>query len=70
MQLAVHLARQLARQAGHRLELLARGGEDRVGGAEVPPRYMKAGQHCRIQIEGLGEIDNLVIDEPESTKLP
>jgi hypothetical protein len=31
---------------------------------------MKAGQHCRIEIEGLGEINNLVIDEPQSTALP
>jgi len=31
---------------------------------------MKAGQRCRIQIEGLGEINNPIIDEPESTTLP
>jgi 2-keto-4-pentenoate hydratase/2-oxohepta-3-ene-1,7-dioic acid hydratase in catechol pathway len=51
-------------------DILSTGTPAGVGGATVPPRYMKAGQRCRIQIEGLGEIDNLVIDEPESTTLP
>lgn len=51
-------------------DILSTGTPAGVGGAEVPPRYLKAGQHCRIQIEGLGEINNRVIDEPESTKLP
>jgi hypothetical protein len=31
---------------------------------------MRAGQRCRIEIEGLGEIDNPVIDEPDTTTLP
>jgi 2-keto-4-pentenoate hydratase/2-oxohepta-3-ene-1,7-dioic acid hydratase in catechol pathway len=51
-------------------DILSTGTPAGVGGAAVPPRYMKAGQRCRIEIEGLGEIDNLVIDEPESTTLP
>jgi 2-keto-4-pentenoate hydratase/2-oxohepta-3-ene-1,7-dioic acid hydratase in catechol pathway len=51
-------------------DILSTGTPAGVGGAQVPPRYMKAGQRCRIAIEGLGEINNLVIDEPESTTLP
>jgi 2-keto-4-pentenoate hydratase/2-oxohepta-3-ene-1,7-dioic acid hydratase in catechol pathway len=51
-------------------DILSTGTPAGVGGAQVPPRYMKAGQRCRIQIEGLGEINNPVIDEPESTTLP
>ncbi len=51
-------------------DILSTGTPAGVGGAQVPPRYMKAGQRCRIEIEGLGEINNLVIDEPESTTLP
>jgi len=51
-------------------DILSTGTPAGVGGAQVPPRYMKAGQHCRIEIEGLGEINNLVIDEPQSTTLP
>jgi len=51
-------------------DILSTGTPAGVGGAQVPPRYMKAGQRCRIEIEGLGEINNLVIDEPQSTTLP
>src|SRR5882672_1793960 len=51
-------------------DILSTGTPAGVGGAQVPPRYMTAGQHCRIEIEGLGEINNLVIDEPPSTTLP
>jgi 2-keto-4-pentenoate hydratase/2-oxohepta-3-ene-1,7-dioic acid hydratase in catechol pathway len=51
-------------------DVLSTGTPAGVGGAQVPPRYMKAGQRCRIDIEGLGEINNLVIDEPDSTVLP
>jgi len=51
-------------------DILSTGTPAGVGGAQVPTRYMKAGQRCRIQIEGLGEINNPIIDEPESTTLP
>jgi 2-keto-4-pentenoate hydratase/2-oxohepta-3-ene-1,7-dioic acid hydratase in catechol pathway len=51
-------------------DLLSTGTPAGVGGAQVPPRYMKAGQRCRVEIEGLGFIDNAVIDEPDSTALP
>jgi 2-keto-4-pentenoate hydratase/2-oxohepta-3-ene-1,7-dioic acid hydratase in catechol pathway len=51
-------------------DLLSTGTPAGVGGAQVPPRYLKAGQRCRIAIEGVGEIDNPVIDEPDSTVLP
>jgi 2-keto-4-pentenoate hydratase/2-oxohepta-3-ene-1,7-dioic acid hydratase in catechol pathway len=51
-------------------DLLSTGTPAGVGGAQVPPRYMRAGQRCRIEIEGLGEIDNPVIDEPDTTTLP
>jgi 2-keto-4-pentenoate hydratase/2-oxohepta-3-ene-1,7-dioic acid hydratase in catechol pathway len=51
-------------------DILSTGSPAGVGSAEVPPRYLKAGQRCRIEIEGLGEINNLIIDEPESTKMP
>jgi 2-keto-4-pentenoate hydratase/2-oxohepta-3-ene-1,7-dioic acid hydratase in catechol pathway len=51
-------------------DILSTGSPAGVGSAEVPPRYLKARQRCRIEIEGLGEINNPVIDEPESTKFP
>jgi 2-keto-4-pentenoate hydratase/2-oxohepta-3-ene-1,7-dioic acid hydratase in catechol pathway len=51
-------------------DLLSTGTPAGVGGAQIPPRYMRAGQRCRIEIEGLGEIDNPIIDEPDTTTLP
>src|SRR4030088_39180 len=51
-------------------DILSTGTPAGVGGAQVPPRYMKAGERCRIEIEGLCEIDNPVIDEPDTTTLP
>jgi 2-keto-4-pentenoate hydratase/2-oxohepta-3-ene-1,7-dioic acid hydratase in catechol pathway len=51
-------------------DILSTGTPAGVGGAQVPPRYMQTGQRCRVAIEGLGEINNLVINEPQSTTLP
>lgn len=51
-------------------DILSTGSPAGVGGAEKPPRYLKAGQRCRIEIEGLGVIDNPIIDEPASTQQP
>jgi 2-keto-4-pentenoate hydratase/2-oxohepta-3-ene-1,7-dioic acid hydratase in catechol pathway len=51
-------------------DILSTGSPAGVGSAEVPPRYLKAGQRCRIEIQGLGNINNLIVDEPESTKMP
>ena len=51
-------------------DILSTGTPAGVGGAQVPPRYLKAGQRCRIEIEGLGAIDNPMIDEPLSTVSP
>ena len=51
-------------------DVLSTGTPAGVGGAQVPPRYMRAGQRCRVEIEGLGEINNPVIDEPDSTAVP
>jgi 2-keto-4-pentenoate hydratase/2-oxohepta-3-ene-1,7-dioic acid hydratase in catechol pathway len=51
-------------------DILSTGTPAGVGGAQVPPRYLKAGQRCRIEIEGLGAIDNPMIDEPLSTASP
>jgi len=51
-------------------DILSTGTPAGVGGAQVPPRYMKAGQRCRVEIEGLGAIDNPIVNEPESTRLP
>lgn len=35
-----------------------------VGASRKPPQFMKAGDVCRIEISGLGVLENPVIDEP------
>jgi 2-keto-4-pentenoate hydratase/2-oxohepta-3-ene-1,7-dioic acid hydratase in catechol pathway len=35
-----------------------------VDAAMVPPRYLKLGDSVRIDIEGLGAIENTVVAEP------
>jgi 2-keto-4-pentenoate hydratase/2-oxohepta-3-ene-1,7-dioic acid hydratase in catechol pathway len=50
-------------------DILCTGTPAGVGGAQVPPLYMKAGQRCRVQIDGLGAIDNPIIEEPATTTM-
>jgi 2-keto-4-pentenoate hydratase/2-oxohepta-3-ene-1,7-dioic acid hydratase in catechol pathway len=35
-----------------------------------PPAYLKVGDRVRVAVEGLGEIENVVVAEPETTALP
>jgi len=45
-------------------DILTTGSPAGVGGAMRPPRYLKAGDVVRIEIEGIGHIENRVIPEP------
>lgn len=45
-------------------DLLTTGTPAGVGGAMRPPRYLQAGDVCRIEIEGIGHIENRVVPEP------
>ncbi len=45
-------------------DILATGTPHGVAAAYDPPRWLKVGQTVRIEIEGLGYIENRVIDEP------
>jgi 2-keto-4-pentenoate hydratase/2-oxohepta-3-ene-1,7-dioic acid hydratase in catechol pathway len=45
-------------------DLIYTGTPGGVGMAMKPPRYLKAGDRVRIEIERLGAIENPVIDEP------
>jgi 2-keto-4-pentenoate hydratase/2-oxohepta-3-ene-1,7-dioic acid hydratase in catechol pathway len=45
-------------------DILATGTPVGSGSSFSPPRYLQAGQSVRIEIEGLGHIENLVIPEP------
>lgn len=45
-------------------DLLATGTPSGVGAGRTPPRWLKAGERVRIEIESLGHIENEVIPEP------
>jgi 2-keto-4-pentenoate hydratase/2-oxohepta-3-ene-1,7-dioic acid hydratase in catechol pathway len=46
-------------------DLVATGTPAGVGMAMDPPRWLAAGDVVRIEIEGLGALENRVVDEPE-----
>jgi 2-keto-4-pentenoate hydratase/2-oxohepta-3-ene-1,7-dioic acid hydratase in catechol pathway len=46
-------------------DILTTGCPAGVGGAMQPPRYLKVGDVCRVEIEGIGYIENRVVPEPQ-----
>jgi len=48
-------------------DVIATGTPSGVGIAMTPPRFLAAGDVVRIEIEGIGAIENRVIDEPADT---
>jgi 2-keto-4-pentenoate hydratase/2-oxohepta-3-ene-1,7-dioic acid hydratase in catechol pathway len=42
-------------------DILSTGSPAGVGGAMQPPRYLKIGDVCRVEIEGIGHIQNRVV---------
>ncbi|MAG31877.1 MAG: hypothetical protein CL908_13395 [Deltaproteobacteria bacterium] len=48
-------------------DVISTGTPGGVGIAQKPPALLKAGDVVKIAIDGLGEIENAVIDEPENT---
>ena len=49
-------------------DILCTGTPAGVGQGFEPPRFLKAGQRVRVEIEGLGAIDNEVVPEPADTR--
>jgi 2-keto-4-pentenoate hydratase/2-oxohepta-3-ene-1,7-dioic acid hydratase in catechol pathway len=45
-------------------DILATGTPSGVGGMMSPPQFLKVGDVVRVEIEGLGAIENRVIEEP------
>ena len=45
-------------------DLIATGTPSGVGAAMVPPCYVKVGDVMRVEIDGIGHIENIVIPEP------
>jgi 2-keto-4-pentenoate hydratase/2-oxohepta-3-ene-1,7-dioic acid hydratase in catechol pathway len=40
-----------------------------VGGGFDPPRWLKAGDRVRVEIDGIGAIENQIVPEPETTRI-
>ena len=50
-------------------DLIFTGTPGGVALAMQPQAWMKHGDICRVEIEGLGTLENPIIDEPDSTVL-
>jgi len=48
-------------------DVIATGTPSGVGISMKPPRLLKGGDVVRIEIEGIGEIENPIIEEPADT---
>jgi 2-keto-4-pentenoate hydratase/2-oxohepta-3-ene-1,7-dioic acid hydratase in catechol pathway len=64
--LVEHLSTAFSLEPG---DVVATGTPSGVGMAMKPPRFLVAGDVVRIEIEGLGQIENPAIPEPEDTVL-
>lgn len=49
----------------HPGDLISTGTPSGVGAAMKPPRFLSPGDVMRVEIEGIGHIENTVIDEPD-----
>ena len=62
--LVEHLTQAFTLEPG---DVITTGTPGGVGMAMKPPRFLQAGDRVRIEIEGLGALENHVIDEPPDT---
>jgi 2-keto-4-pentenoate hydratase/2-oxohepta-3-ene-1,7-dioic acid hydratase in catechol pathway len=62
--LVEHLSKAFTLEVG---DVIPTGTSSGVGIAMKPPRLLEVGDVVRIAIEGIGEIENAVIEEPAST---
>ena len=62
--LVEHLSTAFSLEPG---DVISTGTPSGVGAVMKPPNFLKAGDVVKIAIDGLGEIENAVIEEPEST---
>ena len=46
-------------------DILSTGSPAGVGGARKPPIFLKVGDVVRVEVEGIGHIENRVVEEPE-----
>ncbi len=62
--LVTHLSQAFTLEPG---DLIFTGTPAGVGAADSPPRLLRAGDRVRVEIKGIGAIENPVIPEPDST---
>jgi 2-keto-4-pentenoate hydratase/2-oxohepta-3-ene-1,7-dioic acid hydratase in catechol pathway len=62
--LVEHLSTAFTLEPG---DVVATGTPAGVGIAMKPPRLLQAGDRVRIEIEGLGQLDNPIVEEPADT---
>ena len=62
--LVEHLSTAFTLEPG---DIIATGTPAGVGIALKPPRLLVAGDVVRVDVEGIGQIENTVIAEPEET---
>jgi 2-keto-4-pentenoate hydratase/2-oxohepta-3-ene-1,7-dioic acid hydratase in catechol pathway len=62
--LVEHLSTAFTLEPG---DVISTGTPAGVGFAMKPPRYLRAGDVVRIEIEGIGRLENRVVDEPPDT---
>jgi len=48
-------------------DIIATGTPSGIGLAHKPPQILKAGDVVRVEIDGIGQIENPIIDEPDDT---
>jgi len=56
-----HLSTVMTLEPG---DVLATGTPSGVGVGMVPPCFLKAGDVVRVEVEGIGHIENTIIPEP------
>ncbi|TVS17909.1 MAG: FAA hydrolase family protein [Gammaproteobacteria bacterium] len=62
--LITHLSQAFTLEPG---DIIFTGTPSGVGAASTPPRFLHAGDRVRVEIEGLGVIENRIVPEPDST---
>jgi 2-keto-4-pentenoate hydratase/2-oxohepta-3-ene-1,7-dioic acid hydratase in catechol pathway len=62
--LVEHLSTAFTLEPG---DIVSTGTPSGVGITRKPPQILKAGDVVRVEIEGIGSIENPVIDEPDDT---
>jgi hypothetical protein len=46
-------------------DVIATGTPAGIGATQDPPRFLRAGDTVRVEIDGLGALENPVVDEPQ-----